>query len=52
MNSKDFFLLLAAVVIGATVANLLALKIAADQVQKQLDAGALKNPILKALTKP
>jgi len=49
MSTKEFFLLVAVVIIGGTIANLIALKIAAVEVQKQLDAGASTNPFLKLL---
>lgn len=51
MNTKDFFLLLLAIIIGATVANLIALKIAAVQVQAQLDSSVQTNPLLALFAK-
>jgi hypothetical protein len=47
---KNYVILFLVVAAAGTLANLLALKIAADQVQAQLDTGTLQNPILKLLT--
>ena len=47
MKTKDILLLLVVITIGATIANLVALKIAADQVQ-----GSVSGNPLFALFKP
>lgn len=51
MTTRDFLFIVAAVVIGGTLANLIALKIAADQVSAQINAGVTSNPLLSLLSK-
>lgn len=50
-DTKEFLLIVLALVIGGTLANLIALKIAADQVSAQIDAGVTSSPLLSLLAK-
>lgn len=50
MNTRTFLFTVLAIVIGGTIANLIALKIAADQASKQLNSAAGANPLLKLFT--
>lgn len=49
MKLRDILLLLLVIIIGATIANLIALKIAADQVQSQLSTNSTYSGLLGLL---
>jgi len=49
MKPIHFFFLFVVIVAGATIANLLALKIAADQVSAQLSSSVSSSPLLGLL---
>jgi hypothetical protein len=42
----QIIVLVLVIIVGATIANLVALKIAGDEVSKQLNAGIAANPVL------
>jgi hypothetical protein len=46
MNSRTLFSLLLVIIAGATIANLIALKIASDQIQKSASGNSLLKGLL------
>jgi hypothetical protein len=51
MNAKTFFLTVLVIVVGGTIANLIALAIAAKIAQDQVNSAVATNPLLSLFSK-